>query len=78
MQTPPRQAIQKQRRMARAFLVLVCVMYVLLLCVFSFFPEFLQLPLFGLSLTLGIPLAFSFCVIIFMLMIYYVTKHNAD
>ena len=77
MQVSPYQAIKKQRRMARTFLILVCALYVLLLCVLSFFPELLQTPFFGASMTLGILVAFLSGVFVFIVMLYYVRMYKA-
>ena len=76
MEAPARQAAEKQRRMAQIFLVLVCAVYVFLLCVLSFIPEILQVAIFGTSMTLAIPVAFLTGLFVFIVMLYYVLMYR--
>lgn len=62
----------RHQKLALIFLALVCLLDMLLLGVFAFAPSLYHLPLFGHSITLGIPLALVFMCTVFILMIYYV------
>ena len=68
----------RQQKLAIIFLGLVCLLFVMLLGVFAFAPSLYHLPLFGRSMTLGIPLAFVFMSTVFILMIYYVLDGDGN
>ena len=68
MQNQPAPKGGAQRKLARRLLLLVCLMYVGLLIVLSFFPAVLHILVFGQSITLGLPVAFIFMLSIVIIM----------
>ena len=67
-----------QRKLARRLLLLVCLMYVGLLIVLSFFPAVLHTLVFGKSITLGLPVAFIFMLSIVIIMTIYAVPDRRE